>query len=166
MTTEAAIEKTFAAVPLLERLSQRQRTRLARRSTTRSYRRDAVIVREGDTAMAFYVVLSGRVRIEREGGPEAARNSPIEIRELGPAGFFGEMGLIDDLPRSATVVAVEPVECALLAKWDFQIELREDPEIALALLPVLTQRIRDLEQRSKRPAKADVATVDRAAGGL
>ena len=109
--------------------------------------------------MAFYVVLSGRVRIEREAGPEAPRNTPIEIRELGPAGFFGEMGLIDDLPRSATVVAVEPVECALLAKWDFQTELREDPEIALALLPVLTQRIRDLERSARRP-KPDVATVD------
>ena len=57
------------------------------------------------------------------------------------------MGLIDDVPRSATVIAVEPTECALLAKWDFQNELREDPDIALALLPVLTQRIRDLDAR-------------------
>jgi CRP-like cAMP-binding protein len=97
-------------------------------------------VREGDTSMSLYVVLSGRVRVEREGGR-------VQVAELGPGGAFGEMGLIEDMPRSATVVAVEPTECALLAKWDFQNELREDPDIALALLPVLTDRIRGLDAR-------------------
>ena len=55
------------------------------------------------------------------------------------------MGLIEDLPRAATVVAEQPTTCALLAKWDFQNELRDDPEIALSLLPVLTGRIRELD---------------------
>ena len=62
-----------------------------------------------------------------------------------PGGAFGEMGLIEDLPRAATVVAEQPTTCALLAKWDFQNELRDDPEIALSLLPVLTGRIRELD---------------------
>ena len=69
-------------------------------------------------------------------------------RELGPAGFLKEMGLIDGLPRSATVVAVEPTECALLAKWDFANDLRKDPDIALA--PVLHPRIRELDARLER----------------
>jgi CRP/FNR family transcriptional regulator, cyclic AMP receptor protein len=60
------------------------------------------------------------------------------------------MGLIDDLPRAATVIAVEPTECALLARWDFQNELRDDPDIALALLPVLNARIRELDARLAR----------------
>jgi CRP-like cAMP-binding protein len=96
--------------------------------------------------MSFYVVLSGSVRVERR---EAGDGRAV-ARTLGPAGSFGEMGLIDDLPRSATVVAVEPTVCALLAKWDFANELREDPDIALALLPVLTGRIRELESRLER----------------
>ncbi len=144
MTSERAIEETFATVPLLERLTDRQRARLARRATTRRYPAGAVIVRQGDTAMAFYVVLSGAVRVEIDSGGA----TPVRVRELAPTGSFGEMGLIDDVPRSATVVAVEPTECALLAKWDFQTELREDPDIAIALLPVLTKRIRELEARS------------------
>jgi CRP-like cAMP-binding protein len=97
--------------------------------------------------MSFYVVLSGRVRVEHEGGGRGVRT---ELEELGPGGAFGEMGLIDDLPRAASVVALEPTECALLARWDFQNELRDDPDIALALLPVLNARIRDLDARLAR----------------
>ncbi len=139
----AEIERMFAQVPLLSRLNARQRGQLARRATTRSYRPESVIVRQGDTSMAFYVVLSGRVRIDRE----AEGGSPYQVWEAGPAGFFGEMGLIDDEPRAATVVALEPTECALLARWDFQKELRDDPDIALALLPVLNERIRNLNEK-------------------
>src|SRR6266511_3355624 len=97
----AEIELTFAAVPLLSRLNDRQRRQLARRATTRSYRPEAVIVRQGDTSMAFYVVLSGWIRIERE----SETGTPFQVWEAGPAGFFGETGLIDDEPRAPTVVS-------------------------------------------------------------
>jgi CRP/FNR family cyclic AMP-dependent transcriptional regulator len=135
--------EALAAVPILARAGARARARLASRAVVRTYRAGATIVRQGDTAMSLYVVLSGRVRIEREGEAGAR----FEVAELGPAEFFGEMGLIDDVPRAATVVALEETECALLAKWDFQNELRDDPEIALALLPLLNERIRELQAR-------------------
>jgi len=141
MNTQQLLPDALAAVPLLSRLNSAQRARLAKLATTRKYRASSVIVRQGDTSMSFYVILSGRVRIEQELGD----NQRLLLRDLGPGGYFGEMGLIDDMPRSATVVAVEPTECALLAKWDFGNELREDPDIAMALLPILSQRIRDLE---------------------
>jgi CRP-like cAMP-binding protein len=137
----AEIERTLAQVPLLARLSGRQRGRLASRATTRRYRKGSIIVRQGDTSMSFYVVLAGSVRIEREG--EAGG---VDVDRVRPGGFFGEMGLIDDLPRAATAIAEEETECALLAKWDFQNELRDDPDIALALLPLLTSRIRELDE--------------------
>lgn len=93
--------------------------------------------------MSFYVVLSGAVRIAHQ----AETGGVAEVEQLGAGGAFGEMGLIEDAPRGATVTATEPTTCALLAKWDFQNELREDPEIALALLPVLSARIRELNAR-------------------
>src|SRR5439155_1925539 len=136
------IEETFADVPLLARLSDRQRGRLARKATTRSYEPETIVVRQGDTSMALYVVLSVRVRIEREG--EGSKR--VQLSDAGPGGFFGEMGLIEDQPRAATVVAFEPTECALLAKWDFQDELRDDPDLPLSLLPVLSARIRELDE--------------------
>ena len=141
-----AIEEVFARVPLLARLTDRQRSRIAQLATTRLYEEGSIIVRQGDTSMALYVVLTGRARIERES--EAGKT--VQVDEVTHGGFFGEMGLIEDLPRAATVVAEEPTECALLAKWDFQNELRTDPDIALAMLPVLGARIRELDDQLVR----------------
>jgi CRP-like cAMP-binding protein len=143
MSESSKIEEIFAAVPLLKRLSARQRSRLARHATTRTYQPGDVIIREGDTAMTLYVILTGGARVTRVSN--AGRDQ--SFAEIGPAGFFGEMGLLDDMVRSATVTAAMTTECALLGRWDFQRELRDDPAIALALLPVLTERIRDLETR-------------------
>lgn len=147
MAERLSIEDALAKVALLSRLSDQQRERLATHATTRSYREGALIVRQGDTSMSFYVVLEGRVRVEHEA---EGRSGRATLDELGPGGAFGEMGLIDDLPRAASAIALEPCECALLARWDFQNELRDDPEIALALLPVLNGRIRDLNARLAR----------------
>jgi len=141
MSDVPAMEEVFARVPLLSRLSRRQRARLARLATQRSYRPGDVIVRQGDTSITLYLVLTGLVAVERE----SETGARVRLTQLGPAGFFGEMGLIDDEPRAATVVALEPTECALLSKWDFRNELRNDPDIALALIPVLNARIRELE---------------------
>jgi len=141
---ELSVEEALARVPLLSRLSDGQRARLAGRVTRRTFRDGSTIVKQGDTSMSFYVLLSGRVRVEHE---SRGRGANVQIEELGPGAAFGEMGLIDDMPRAATVLALEPTECALLARWDFQNELRDDPDIALALLPVLNARIRDLDAR-------------------
>jgi CRP-like cAMP-binding protein len=138
----AVIERTLGNVTLFAHLSARQRARLARFATTRDYRQGSTIVRQGDTSMSLYVILSGSVRVNRE---SEGGGGTVEVERLGQGGAFGEMGLIEDMPRAATVVAEEPTTCALLAKWDFQNELRDDPEIALSLLPVLTARIRELD---------------------
>jgi CRP/FNR family cyclic AMP-dependent transcriptional regulator len=137
------VAEALARVPLLRRLTDHHRSELAKHSTTRSFPAGATIVKQGDTSMSFYVVLSGKVRMIREGEGGAH----VDVTEGGPGDFFGEMGLIDDAPREVTVVADEPTECALLVKWDFQRELREDPEIALALIPFLNARIRGLHEQ-------------------
>jgi CRP/FNR family cyclic AMP-dependent transcriptional regulator len=137
------VEPTLAAIPMFRHLGARQRARLAQHFCRRAYPAGAVIVRQGDTSMSFYVVLSGKVRVVRQSSGDGG----VDIVEEGPGSFFGEMGVIDDLPRAATVVALEPTECALLAKWDFQRELSADPGIALSLISVLNARIRTLEDR-------------------
>jgi CRP/FNR family cyclic AMP-dependent transcriptional regulator len=139
----------LASVPMFRHLGTRQRIRLAQHFCRRGYRAGEVIVRQGDTSLSFYVVLSGAVRIIRH-----SDGAGVAIVEEGTGSFFGEMGVIDDLPRAATVVALEPTECALLAKWDFQRELKAEPGIALDLISVLNARIRALEDRFAVPAGA------------
>ena len=137
------IEAVLASIPMFRHLGAGRRARLAQFFCRRTYAPGAVIVRQGDTSMSFYVVLSGKVRVIRQ----SPGDDGIDIVEEGPGGFFGEMGVIDDLPRAATVVALAPTECGLLAKWDFQRELSADPGIALSLISVLNARIRTLEDR-------------------
>jgi CRP/FNR family cyclic AMP-dependent transcriptional regulator len=117
------LEAVLASIPMFQHLGNRQRARLAQHFCRRAYPAGAVIVRQGDTSMSFYVVLSGRVRVVRH----SAADDGIDIVDEGPGSFFGEMGVIDDLPRAATVMALEPTECGLLAKWDFQRELSAEP---------------------------------------
>ncbi len=136
------VEAALATIPMFRHLGARQRSRLARHFCRRAYPAGAVIVRQGDTSMSFYVVLSGKVRVVRHSGEDG-----VDIVDEGPGSFFGEMGVIDDLPRAATVVALTPTECGLLAKWDFQRELAAEPGIALSLISVLNARIRTLEDR-------------------
>jgi CRP-like cAMP-binding protein len=140
-----AVAEAIARVPLFRGLDKGNREDIARHTTRKAYAAGATIVKQGDTSMSFYIVLSGRVRFIREG-----EGAPVDTTEGGPGAFFGEMGLIDDTERERTVIAEEPTECALLVKPDFQRELREEPDIALALLPILTGRIRRLEEELAR----------------
>lgn len=128
----ARVVAAFGRSELFARLSPAERERFARRATLRKYSSGATIVREGDTSMTLYVLLSGSVGIDIAGQ---------RVREQGPDSFFGEMGLIDDSPRSASVVALEPTECALLARWDVE----HNGALALGLLPVLVQRLRGVK---------------------
>ncbi|HEU5317072.1 MAG TPA: cyclic nucleotide-binding domain-containing protein [Chloroflexota bacterium] len=119
------IDLALAEVPFLRSLGWRQRARLARQATTRRYPAGAVIVREGDTGMTVYVVLSGAVDMA---GRRAERGA-----------CFGAADVIHDRPRGETVVAVEPTECVLLAKWDFTALLVSEPWVALSLLAYATR---------------------------
>jgi CRP/FNR family transcriptional regulator, cyclic AMP receptor protein len=137
VTDVCDLERTFARTALLAGLSAPERRRLAARATTRSYPAGTTILRQGDTSMAVYVILSGRV---------AVHVGAQVVREIGADGFFGELGVLDDAPRSATIVALEPTECGLLGAWDVRRNLR----IALGLLPILAQRLREAHAREPR----------------
>lgn len=125
-----SIATAFASSALFARLTPNERRRLARRATVRMYPAGSAIIREGDTSMSLYVVVSGRVRVDVQ---------QSHVREIGPGGFFGEMGVIDDRPRSASVVALETTECALLSALD----VRQNGAVAVGLLPTLVQRLRE-----------------------
>ena len=131
------LEQQLASVPLLAGLDGRVRRRLAEIGKRRTYGAEEAIVREGSTGTALYVVLSGRARVEREGKA---------IAELSAGDFFGELALIEEHPRSATVVAAEETDCLLFPAWEFTALLAEHPELALPIMRTLIARLHKREQ--------------------
>ena len=126
------LEQQLASVPLLAGLEPRVRHRLAEIGKRRTYSADEDIVREGSTGTALYILLSGEARVEQEGK---------EIGELSAGDFFGELALIEEHPRSATVIAAAETDCLLFPAWEFTALLEEHPEVALPILRVLIRRL-------------------------
>ena len=131
------LEAQLASVPLLAGLDDRVRRRLAQIGKRRTYAADEAIVKERTTGTALYVILSGRVRVERGGN---------QVGELGAGDFFGELALIEEEPRSASVIAVDATECLLFPAWEFRALLDEQPQIAVAIMRALIERIHRQER--------------------
>ena len=131
-----AHEDTLAKVWIFSKLERSDIKRIAKAIVSRTFRKGDTVVNEGDTAVAFYVVVSGSLSITKDGKPLGA---------VGPGDPFGEMGLLDGYPRTATLTALEDTECLVMTRWDFNAELNTNPSIALAMLPELSKRIRRLE---------------------
>lgn len=130
------LEQQLASVPLLAGIEGRVRRRLAEIGKRRTYAADETIVKEGSTGTALYIVLKGRARVERAG--EA-------IGQLSTGDFFGELALIEEHPRSATVVASEETDCLLFPAWEFTALLEEHPEIAVPIMRALIARLHSRE---------------------
>lgn len=135
-------EETLSKVPLFRGLQPKQLKTLARWTATRTYQPGQVIVREGQIGLGLYCIQSGRVKVTKSGAGDER-----ELRQMGPGESFGEISLLDDQPRSATITAIEPTTAVLLDKAQFLAELRTYPEIALEILPVLTEWLRAADAR-------------------
>lgn len=96
------------------------------------------IIHEGDRGAGFQLILDGEARVVR-GGRTAVR--------LGPGEFFGEMALIDEGPRTATVIAITPMTTLGIAAWDFRALVKSRPEMAWRLLVHMTGRLREAQKR-------------------
>jgi CRP/FNR family transcriptional regulator, cyclic AMP receptor protein len=146
------LEEALAASPLFAPLDCHDRERVIWRMTISSFDLGAVIVRQGDTATAFYLILSGEVEVTHTAGADGCATTVLAT--LGPGDVFGEMALLDDGTRSSSVTARAPTRCALLSRWDFREELRRSPEVAIRLLAILSRRIRALDARLARQTAA------------
>jgi CRP/FNR family cyclic AMP-dependent transcriptional regulator len=117
--------------------------RLAKLMVPRSFRGGEIIIKENDQAAGFFVLTSGKVEVVRGLGGQ----HPQVLATFGEGNFFGEMALFEGFPRSASVRAIEDTECLAMTRWDFTAEMKNHPEIAVAMLPVLVRRLRATEAR-------------------
>ncbi len=130
------LEQQLASVPLLAGLNNRIRKRLAETGKRRTYAAGDDIVREGSSGTALYIVLSGDARVERGGE---------RLGGVKAGDFFGELALIEEHPRSASVIADSETECLLFPAWEFTALLDEHPEIAVPIMRALIQRLHHRE---------------------
>ncbi len=128
-----AHEEFLARVPIFAACTPEEIAAIAAVSQESFFEAGQIVVTQGTPGQAFYLVMEGRVEYLRDGNV---------LGEFGPGEFFGEMSLLDEAPRSATVRTLENTSCLMLSSWDFKALLLKRPEIAVKLLGVLSQRIR------------------------
>jgi CRP/FNR family transcriptional regulator len=137
-------EDTLAGVELFSGLDKKELRYIANSCHERKYPAGSVLMQQGSTGAGLFVITAGHVKITKEVDPDRLE---LDLATAGPGDVLGEMALLDDLPRSATVTAIEDVTALLLPIWDFRAVLREHPDIALKLLATLTHRLRKAEMR-------------------
>lgn len=125
-------------VPLFEGLTEEEITEVALAAQEREFPKGAFIVTQGSPGLGFYLLVDGKVQVLR---------NRKAVAELGPGGFFGEMSLLDEAPRSASIVALEPAKCLVLGSWDFRLLLKKKPEIGIKMLEVMSKRLRETNEK-------------------
>lgn len=152
-TEQAQITEALRRVPLFESLTDDQIHELTRVARRHRYERDEVVFYQGDPGDSFYVILSGQVKVS----VSSAEGQEAILVMLDSGESFGELALLDDQSRSATIQATRPTEVLLLRKDDFHRLIRHSPDIAWGLLQVMTKRLRDTDQLVQDAAFLDVA---------
>ena len=140
------------AVPLFSSFPEDQLRMLAAVVTRKSTPRSTTVMAGGDATDSLYIVLSGRLKVMMSD----ADGKEVILSILGPGEFFGEMGLIDDSPRSASVVTIEPCELLSITKRDFKKCLAENFEMSMAVMRGLVRRLREADRKIGSLALLDV----------
>jgi CRP/FNR family cyclic AMP-dependent transcriptional regulator len=125
---------------------------LATLVSRKSVARGTTIMVAGDPTDSLYIVISGRLKVMMSD----AEGKEVILAILGSGEFFGEMGLIDDAPRSASVVAIESCELLCVTKRDFKRCLAENFEMSMAVMRGLVKRLREADRKINSLALLDV----------
>lgn len=126
-------------IPLFHSLNNRQLELLAKRMVEREYASEQAIVTQDKGGEGFFVIVSGKAQAIRQ----QSDGVQVTVNTFGPTDFFGELALLDDGLRTASVIASEPTRCLILTRWDFLSALREsDVEMAIVILEELAKRFR------------------------
>jgi CRP/FNR family transcriptional regulator, cyclic AMP receptor protein len=125
-------------VPLFADFERGELERLSRSFKERTFGAGSTVVGEGKTGAGFFVIESGEATVSR-GGDERAK--------LGPGDYFGEVALIDEGARSATITADSDLRCYGLTSWEFRPLVESNASIAWKLLETMAKRLRAAQQR-------------------
>jgi len=133
----------LAGIPLFSKMENQDLERLAALTSEVTFPRKAAIINEGEVDGRLFMIVSGTVEVMKNAG----QANEQWIRALGPFEYFGEMALLDDMVRSASVIAVEETVTLALDRLNLSAEIKRYPSIALELLRMLSRRVRANERR-------------------
>ena len=133
----SAPPELVTGVPIFADLDRKEAEELARTFKERTFSAGDVIAAEGQRGIGFFVIEAGTAKVTRGGEDRVT---------LGPGDYFGEIALIDDGPRTATVTAESDLRCYGLTSWEFKPLVETNAEIAWKLLVGLAKRVRALEK--------------------
>jgi len=116
--------------------------KVSRRHEIQKFEDGEAVVREGEESREMFIIRTGRVEIVKEMAGQEVRLATLER-----GSFFGEMSLLEGLPRSATARAVGPTELVILRPGSLLVQIRRDPTFAFELLQQMSRRVRELNDR-------------------
>ena len=139
-------------IPLFTGLRKKDLATIASHTLAKTVPTHTILIREGTKSDSLYIILYGKVKIyvSDDQGGEAILNIQ------GTGEYFGEMALLDEAPRSASVMTMEPTRVAIMTKSAFKDCLATHPDIAYNLIRALTQRVRGLSGSVRNLALLDV----------
>jgi CRP/FNR family cyclic AMP-dependent transcriptional regulator len=132
------VVESLKGVPLFTGVGEKELRRLAKVMRESRFNEGETVTTEGRTGIGFFVIEDGNATVSLRGEI---------VRTLGPGDHFGEIALIDEGPRSATITATTDLSCRGMAAWEFRSFVQEHPEVAWPLLETLASRLRDAEDR-------------------
>jgi len=135
-------------IPLFEGLPDEDLLMLVQRAAISNVPGGELIVREGDRADSLYLILSGKVKVYL--GEQGGKEMLLDVK--GPGQYFGEM-MLDDKPRSASVMSLQPSKLAEISGADFKAVLLKHPETALHLIRNLIRVTRGLNERARESGR-------------
>ncbi len=136
-------KEALRQVWLFSELTDDQLESLSSFTFNKSFEPGDLIVEEGQTGNGLYVIVSGNVEVLK--GDLTA--NPQVLAKRGAGDVFGEMALLGEWPRTASVRALDPVECLGIDRWVFLSQLERQPQVTIRMLQILAQRLRDSDAR-------------------
>jgi CRP-like cAMP-binding protein len=139
MARQESTDERLARIPLFEGLSKKQLSQVSRLMTPLDLKAGKVIARQGEVGREFLILLEGQVEVVRDGKIIAVR---------GPGDFIGEIALLDNRPRTATVTARTDVVVEVLNRGEFASLLAEAPELSSQVMATMARRLAAIDRES------------------
>jgi len=134
---EPKVVKMLQNVPLFSTLDRKKLRTMAEGFKERKFNPGEIIEKEGDNGVTFCLIAEGSVEVKK---------GKKTIAKLGRGQYFGEMSLLDNQPRSATIVAIEPTTCLIMTSWNFLSFLQTDSKLAIGVMKELARRLRETDK--------------------